>query len=103
MYEADPQFQFSCLNRFILVKAVETTEECLHQAEKIRGQWSTVGLAADGMRLGELAQQFAAWGGITRVCPLGRMQQPPPSWRHDGRPVLGDLVTWTQQELAADR
>lgn len=102
VYEADPQFQFSCLNRFVLVKAVETPEECLHQAEKIRGRWSTVGLAADGVRLGELAQQFAAWG-VTRVCPLGRMQQPPLTWRHDGRPVLGDLVTWTQQELAADR
>jgi hypothetical protein len=102
VYEADPQFQFTCLNRFILVKAVDTPEECLHQAEMVRGRWSTVGLAAEGLRLGELAQQFAAWG-VTRICPLGRMQSPPPTWRHDGRPVLGDLVAWTQHELAADR
>lgn len=102
VYESDSQFQFSCLNRFILVKAVETPDECLRQAEPVRGRWSTVGLAADGLRGAELAQQFAAWG-VTRICPLGRMQQPPLTWRHDGRPVLGDLVTWTQVELAADR
>jgi len=35
---------------------------------------------------------------VTRVCPLGRMQQPSFSWRHDGRPSLGDLVTWTDWE-----
>lgn len=97
VYEADAQFQFSCLNRFIYVKAVDTLEECLRLAEPIRGQWSTVGLAAAGLRVDELAQQFASWG-VTRVCPLGRMQQPPLTWRHDGRPVLGDLVTWTNHE-----
>jgi hypothetical protein len=97
VYEADAQFQFSCLHRFIYVKAVDTLEDCLRLAEPIRGQWSTVGLAAAGLRVDELAQQFASWG-ITRVCPLGRMQQPPLTWRHDGRPVLGDLVTWTNHE-----
>ncbi len=97
VYEADAQFQFSCLHRFIYVKAVETVEECLRMAEPVRGQWSTVGLAAMGERVDELAQVFASWG-VTRVCPLGRMQQPPMTWRHDGRPVLGDLVTWTNHE-----
>lgn len=98
VYEADPRFQLSCLHRFIHVKAVDTAEQCLHQAEAVRGQWSTLGLAATGVRAGELAQQFADWG-ITRICPLGRMQSPPLTWRHDGRPVLGDLVTWTNHEL----
>jgi hypothetical protein len=27
------------------------------------------------------------------------MQNPPMGWRHDGRPTLGDLVTWTDWEL----
>ncbi|MCC6232471.1 MAG: hypothetical protein IT580_07490 [Verrucomicrobiales bacterium] len=98
VYEGDPQFQLSCLNRFVIVKPVETVEECLRQAEAQRTRWSTVGLAASGLRIPELAQRFAEWG-ITRICPLGRMQHPPLTWRHDGRPVLGDLVTWAQQEL----
>ena len=37
--------------------------------------------------------------GITRICRLGSMQNPPLTWRHDGRPSLGDLVTWTDIEL----
>lgn len=101
VYEPDARFQLSCLHRFIFVKAVETPEECLRQAEPIRGHWSTVGLAAPADRRAELAQLFANWG-ITRICPLGRMQRPPLSWRHDGRPVLADLVTWHGHELPLD-
>jgi hypothetical protein len=48
-------------------------------------------------KLEELATQLARWG-ATRVCPLGRMQNPPLTWRHDGRPALGDLVLWTDFE-----
>jgi hypothetical protein len=98
VFEQDARFQLSCLHRFVYVKPVDTLEECLRQAEPIRGKWSTVGLAANATRRPELAQQFADWG-ITRICPLGRMQRPPLSWRHDGRPVLGDLVTWTSHEF----
>jgi hypothetical protein len=36
--------------------------------------------------------------GFTRVCPLGALQKPKLSWRHDGRPRLADLVTWLTLE-----
>jgi hypothetical protein len=98
VYEADPRFQFSCLNRFIYVKSVSGLAEALHHAELVRGKVSTVGLAAVGERAQALAVQLARWG-VTRVCPLGRMQHPPLTWRHDGRPALGDLVTWTNWEM----
>lgn len=101
VYEVDPSFQTSCLHRFIMVKPVDTPEECLRHAEMIRGRWSTVGLAGTGVRASELAAQFAAWG-IHRICPLGRMQLPPLTWRHDGRPVLGDLVSWAAHEMPLD-
>jgi hypothetical protein len=55
-------------------------------------------LAAPESRALTLAHELARWG-VARVCPLGRMQQPPFAWRHDGRPALGDLVTWTDWEL----
>jgi hypothetical protein len=97
VYEADPQFQLSCLNRFIYVKPVADESEALRHAESVRGKVSTVGLGATGDRARELATQFARWG-VTRLCPLGAMQQPPLTWRHDGRPTLGDLVTWTDWE-----
>jgi hypothetical protein len=95
--EADPRFQVSCLNRFIYVKGVPDLAEALRSADSVRGQVSTVGIAAHGDTAEALATQLARWG-VTRVCPIGQMQNPPLTWRHDGRPALGDLVTWTNWE-----
>jgi hypothetical protein len=97
VYENDPRFHPSCLNRFIYVKAVADVEQALEGLDSMRGRVSTVGLGASGLKEQNLAQRFAAWG-VTRVCPVGRMQEPPLTWRHDGRPSLADLVTWTDWE-----
>jgi hypothetical protein len=97
VYEADSRFQLSCLNRFVYVKKAEDLNEALQGADNVQGTVSTVGLAAAEERAPEIATQLARWG-VTRICPLGRMQQPPLTWRHDGRPALGDLVTWTDWE-----
>ncbi len=97
VYEADARFQLSCLNRFIYVKGVTDLTDLLRNADSIRGKVSTVGLAAPEDKLQGLATELARWG-VTRVCPLGQMQNPPLTWRHDGRPALGDLVSWTDWE-----
>lgn len=99
VYDADPRFELSCLNRFIYVKPVHSFAEALRYAEPIRHQVSTVGIAAVDHRLNELARELARWG-VPRICPLGRMQEPPFAWRHDGRPALGDLIQWTDLESA---
>ena len=96
VFENDARFALSCLNRFVYVKAVADLTEALQGADAVRGQVSTVALAS-GERAPELAKQIARWG-ATRVCPLGQMQNPSLAWRHDGRPSLGDLVTWTDFE-----
>ena len=98
VYEADPLFQSSCLNRFIYVKAVRDLIHALESADAIRDKTSTVGLAVPEHKTQELAFQLARWG-ATRVCPLGQMQTPPLAWRHDGRPALAELVTWTDWEF----
>jgi hypothetical protein len=95
--EADPLFQPSCLNRFVYVKATKDVDDALHAATSIQNQVSTVGLAACGERARELALALARWG-ATRICPIGRMQDPPLAWRHDGRPALAELITWTDWE-----
>jgi hypothetical protein len=98
VYEADARFQLSCLNRFIYVKSVADLKTVLENADSVRGKISTVGIAAPEEKTNEIATQLARWG-ATRVCPLGQMQNPPLTWRHDGRPALGDLITWTDLEL----
>ena len=97
VYEADPRFQLSCLNRFIYVKAVTNLMEAVQCAEPVRGQVSTVGLAAAGEKAEMIATEWARWG-VTRICAIGQMQNPQLTWRHDGRPSLGDMVTWTDWE-----
>ncbi len=95
--EADPRFEFSCLHRFVYVKGVANLADALQGAAAVQGNTSTVSLAAIGQRAQEIALELARWG-VTRVCPVGQMQDPPLCWRHDGRPTLGDLVTWTDWE-----
>lgn len=97
VYEENPLFQLSSLHRFIYVKRVTSPQEALQGADAFRAKVSTVGLAADEEQWPELAEQFARWGAL-RVCPLGRMQDPPLHWRHDGRPALGDFVRWIDIE-----
>jgi hypothetical protein len=98
IFESDARFQLSCLNRFIYVKPVADLTAALQGADSVRGKVSTVGIAAPEEKISELALQLARWG-ATRICPLGQMQNPPLTWRHDGRPALEDLVTWTDLEL----
>jgi Acyl-CoA reductase (LuxC) len=97
IYEADARFQMSCLNRFIYVKGVADLKTALENADCVRGKVSTVGIAAPEEKTNGIATQLARWG-ATRICPLGQMQNPPLTWRHDGRPALGDLITWTDLE-----
>ena len=95
--EADARFAVSCLYRFIYVKAVADLQNALQNADAVRGKVSTVGLAASEEETQAITTTLARWG-VSRVCPLGQMQNPPLTWRHDGRPTLGDLVTWTDYE-----
>ena len=97
MFEHETRFRFSPLNRFIFIKPVPDLAAVLTGVDEIHGKVSTVGLAAPPEKLSELAGRFARWG-APRICPLGRMQNPPLTWRHDGRPALGDIVLWTDVE-----
>jgi hypothetical protein len=97
IWENEPNFQLSCGNRFIYIKSVRDLNQALQGAELMRDKISTVGLAATAEQAKELAPRLAGWG-ARRICPLGHMQHPPLAWRHDGRPALGDLLTWCDWE-----
>ncbi len=98
VFEHDVSFRCSPLNRFVFVKPVPDVAAVWPGVDSVHGQVSTVGLAAPPERMRELAQHFARWG-ATRICPLGQMQNPPLTWRHDGHPALGELITWTDIEI----
>ncbi len=98
VFEHDVRFQFSCLNRFVFIKPVPDMAAVLRGVDEFQGKVSTVGIAASPEATASLALIFSRWG-ATRICSLGQMQNPPLTWRHDGRPALGDLIEWTDFEL----
>jgi hypothetical protein len=98
VHEDEPSFPVSCLHRFVHVTGVSTLTEALRIPDHLHGRISTVGVAAEQDQLRGIALTLARCG-VTRVCPIGEMQNPPLDWRHDGRPALGDLVTWTDFEM----
>jgi hypothetical protein len=85
VYEADARFQLSCLNRFHLRQGGRGFENGAAKRGQHSRKVSTVGIAAPEEKFHEIATQLARWG-ATRICPLGQMQNPPLTWRHDGRP-----------------
>ena len=92
IYEEDPWFASSCLNRVVFVKPLP---EDLAAALGPAGAW----LGATGIWPATPASaEEAAALGPSRVCPLGKMQEPPPTWHQEGRPVLAPLVRWVDFE-----
>jgi hypothetical protein len=97
VFETDPHFQISCLNRFIYVKEVGGLTDVINGVDLLHGQVSTVGLAAPPHQMAAIVSRLARWG-VSRICPIGQMQDPPLGWRHDGRPPLAELVRWVDWE-----
>ena len=98
VFDNEPRFQQSCANRFLYVKAVDALEDALGGADEMIGKVSCVGLCASLHEAQKTVERLARWG-VTRVCPIGKMQHPSIAWRHDGRLSLGELMTWTDWEL----
>jgi hypothetical protein len=94
IYEDDPSFRPSCLNRVVFVKPTDGFKRVLDAVQRCAGKISTVGIAPMNERAMAFAADLANIG-VHRVCPLGQMQRPPLAWHHDGRPNLAELVRWT--------
>lgn len=97
VYDADPTFVPSPLYRTVRVKPLREVAQLGELVAAWRPLLEAVGVAAapsERARVGELLTDL----GVNRVCPLGTMQHPPLSWRHGGRPRVGDFVRWTGVE-----
>ena len=93
VYDADPTFVQSPLYRTIRVKPLRNIAQLSGILDTWRPYLEAVGVAAGLERLATIADTLGALG-VSRVCPIGTMQRPPLSWRHGGRPRIGDLVRW---------
>ncbi len=87
-----PGFPSSPLNRVLFIKPLPA--DLAATLAPVRAHLSTCGIWPSTKEHAE----FAAHLGVTRICPLGAMQQPPLTWHHDGAPVLAPLVRWIDWE-----
>lgn len=97
VFEPDPAFEASCLNRVVRVKPVRDLDEVPALVAGYARLLQTAGVAAPPERAERLAMALGRLG-ASRVAPLGAMAWPPPAWHHDGHPPLGDLVRWCDLE-----
>ncbi len=94
IYEDEPSFTPSCLNRLVFVKPTDGYKRVLNSIQRFASSISCVGVAPLNERAIGFTNELAEVG-VHRVCPLGQMQRPPITWHHDGRPNLAELVRWT--------
>ncbi|MBV9598996.1 MAG: acyl-CoA reductase [Chloroflexi bacterium] len=98
VYEPDPRFEASCLNRLVFVKPVDDlVADVPRLAAGVRRYLQTCGVAASSDRTRALALGLGRLG-LDRVCPLGRMGDVAATWHHDGRFNLLELLRWTDLE-----
>jgi hypothetical protein len=97
VYDPDPAFAASCLNRVVRVKPVADLAGVPSLVERYASVLQTVGVAAPHERRRALAEELGRLG-ASRVVPMGRMAWPPGTWHHDGHPPLRDLVRWCDLE-----
>ncbi len=97
IYEDDPTFVPSCLNRVVRVKALTDLAELPSLLRPVSRYLQTVGTALPGERRHRLAEILAPIG-VCRVCPIGEMPHPPLTWCHDGGFSLLPLLRWTTIE-----
>jgi hypothetical protein len=95
VFDALPGFPRSPLRRFIYVKPFP--ENFADALADVRPQLSCAGIWPATLE----NARFTAALGISRICPIGRMQLPPVTWHRDGRPVLAPLVRWIDCETGA--
>lgn len=97
IYDADPAFAPSCLNRVLWVKPLEDLGRAVAYVAPYAAYLQTVGLEGAGPRRAALAERLGR-AGASRVTSFADMPWPPAEWHHDGRGPLRELLRWTDLE-----
>lgn len=97
VYDPDPAFSASCLNRVVRVKPIPGLDEVPSRAAHLGPLLQTVGVTAPPERTAALAAELGRLG-ASRITPLGKMAWPPAFWHHDGHPPLRELLRWCDLE-----
>lgn len=97
IYEADPSFVPSPLYRVVRVKPLKDFSLLPSLLQSWTPYLQAVGVAVGKDRLKKVAELLGRLG-MNRVCPIGKMQEPPIGWHQNGRLALLDLIRWVGLE-----
>lgn len=97
IYDEDPAFVPSCLNRLVRVHPIDDLEETTDLLAPAGRLLQSVAMAAPEPRRLALADALARVG-ATRVTTFARLPWPAPTWHHDGAEPLRELVRWVDVE-----
>ncbi|HEX7117295.1 MAG TPA: acyl-CoA reductase [Longimicrobiales bacterium] len=97
VFDPDPAFDVSCLNRVVRVKPIDRIEAAAEAARPFARYLQTVGIAAPTERRRAAADRLARIG-ASRITDIERMPWPPATWHHDGREPLRELIRWVDLE-----
>lgn len=92
IFEDDPWFAASCLNRVVYVKPL--ADDLAAALEPILPWLAAVGIWP---ATPEAAERVATLR-PSRICPAGRMQVPPVTWHQEGRQSLAPMARWVDFE-----
>ena len=95
IFDTNPEFTVSCLNRLIYVKPLP--DNLPLAIAGVRRHASTVAIHPATRSNAHIAAGL----GASRICEIGRMQFPPFTWHQDGGQNLGPLVRWIDFESPA--
>jgi hypothetical protein len=97
LYDGDPAFEASCLNRVVRVKPVESLSDVPRLLAPAAGALQSAAIACPPERLEALAGALAR-AGVMRITTFASLPWPPPTWHHDGSGPLAELLHWVDIE-----
>ena len=97
VYDADPTFRPSCLNRFVRIHPVTSLDDAVPLLAPVASHLQSVALEVPAARVHPLAHRLAELG-ASRITTLERLPWPPAEWHHDGSAPLRELLRWVDLE-----
>lgn len=94
IYEEDPQFAVSCLNRLVFVKPLPPVESMPEHLRLVRPHLSSVAIFPCSRENVDNVKGL----GASRICKIGQSQSPTPFWHQEGQVSLAFLVDWVDVE-----
>ena len=92
-FDPAPSFPYPPIHRFVYVKPLPP--DLAATLAEVKPHLACVGIWPPTLENARRLMDI----GAPRICPLGRMQDPPSTWHRNGGAVLAPLVRWIDAEI----